>query len=101
METTKYVEINETGSAVVAGTRIHVETVAHAYTGGYTEQEILDWLKIDRVQLHGALAYYYEHQDEIEKRINERAEKASIQANGETDTLTRLRQKNGNTKPEA
>lgn len=97
MEVTKYVEINETGSAVVAGTRIHVEAVAHAYTGGYTEQEILDWLKIDRVQLHGALAYYYEHQKEIEQRITERAEKGRP----DTDTLERLRQRNTNTKPEA
>jgi uncharacterized protein (DUF433 family) len=98
MEITKYVEINETGSAVVAGTRIHVEAVAHAYTGGYTEQEILDWLKIDRVQLHGALAYYYEHQEAIEQRIAERIEKTPTDDSFETDTLTRLRKQHKNKK---
>jgi uncharacterized protein (DUF433 family) len=93
MEVTKYVEINTTGSAVIAGTRIHVETVAHAYAGGYSEQEILDWLKIDRVQLHGALAYYYEHQETIEQRINERTEQAKADNSLEMDTLERLRKK--------
>jgi uncharacterized protein (DUF433 family) len=92
MEVSKYVEINETGSAVIAGTRIHVETVAHAYSGGYSEQEILAWLKIDKVQFHGSLAYYYEHRDEIEQRITGRAEQAKSQENVETDTLARLRQ---------
>ncbi|MDQ7025068.1 MAG: DUF433 domain-containing protein [Anaerolineae bacterium] len=98
MEATKYVEINEMGSAVVFGTRIHVEAVAHAYTGGYTEQEILDWLKINRVQLHGALAYYYEHQDDIEQRIQNRIEKAALDDNVETDTLTKLRQRSDENK---
>ena len=94
MEVTKYVEINETGSAVIAGTRIHVETVAHAYTGGYSEQEILDWLKIDRVQFHGALAYYYEHQEAIEQRIQARIETAKANNSLEMDTLERLHRKN-------
>jgi uncharacterized protein (DUF433 family) len=96
MEVTKYVEINETGSAVITGTRVHVEAIAHAHTGGYTEQEILDWLKIDRVQFHGALAYYDEHQDEIEQRISERAEKANV----ETDTLAKLHRQNEDRKSE-
>lgn len=93
MEATKYVEINETGSAVITGTRIHVEAVAHAYTGGYSEQEILDWLKINRVQLHGALAYYYEHEDEIEQRIEERAKDSA-----KNDTLAILRERKNDTK---
>jgi uncharacterized protein (DUF433 family) len=88
-----YVEINETGSAVIAGTRIHVEAVAHAYAGGYSEQQILDWLKINRVQFHGALAYYYEHQDEIKKRIDERTKDIA-----ENDTLAILRQRKNDTK---
>lgn len=95
MEITKYVEINESGSAVIAGTRIHVETVAHAYNGGYSEQEILDWLKIDKVQFHGALAYYYEHQDEIEQRIIERSEQAKSDDSAETDIIAKLRRNIG------
>jgi uncharacterized protein (DUF433 family) len=93
MEATRYVEITETGSAVIAGTQIRVEAVAHAYTGGYTEQGVLDWFKINRVQIHGALAYYYEHQDEIEKGIEERAKNIA-----ENDTLAILRQRKNDAK---
>lgn len=93
MEATKYVEINESGSAVISGTRIHVETVAEAYTGGFSEEEILDWLKIDKVQFHGALAYYYEHETNIQKRIQARIVHAESAGNVSQNTLEKLRKR--------
>lgn len=91
MEATKYVEINETGSAVIYGTRIHVETVAQAHANGFSEDEILAWLNINKVQFHGALAYYYEHQDEIEQRLTNRLREVDSVKNISINTLEKLR----------
>lgn len=90
---TKYVEINETGSAVISGIRTHVETVAHAYNNGFSEDEILEWLKIDKVQFHGALVYYYEHQEEIEARIAHHVEMAEQQGQVSSNTIEKLRKR--------
>lgn len=92
MQPIEYVEINEYGSAVIAGTRIHVEAVGVAYEGGSTEQEILEWFKIDRIQFHGALAYFFQHRDEIEQRIQSRIQEAIDDGTLEINKLERLRQ---------
>jgi len=65
MEIVHYVEINEHGSAIVAGTRIHVEAVGFAYEGGYSEAEVLAWFSLSKEQLYGVLAYFYRHRDEL------------------------------------
>lgn len=76
MEAIIYVEQNEYGSVVIAGTRIHVEAVGFAHEGGYTEQELLDWFGLSKSQLYGALAYFYDHRESLIATENEAAELA-------------------------
>jgi uncharacterized protein (DUF433 family) len=90
MEAVRYVEVNEHGSVVIAGTRIHVEAVGFAHEDGSTEQELLEWFSLNKEQLYGALAYFYGHQDELNARENEAAELAKkLSQNG----LEKLRAK--------
>jgi len=90
MDAIKYVEINEHGSVVIAGTRIHIEAVGFAHEGGSSEEELLEWFGLSKSQLYGALAYFYDHKDELiasEKEAAELAQKLS--QNG----LEKLREK--------
>lgn len=91
MEATSYVEINEYGSAVVASTNIHVDAIGYAHEDGQSEQELLAWFKIDRVQLYGALVYFYQNRDVIEQEIELSTGDAIDNGILETDTLARLR----------
>lgn len=93
MEAIKYVEINEHGSVVVAGTRIHVAAVGFAHEGGYTEQELLDWFSLNKEQLHGALAYFYGNRDSLVQRENEAEELVKQQSQNGLEKLRELRKK--------
>ncbi len=58
------------GSPVIIGTRITVRTIAGYYQMGKTVDEILAALShITPSQLHSALAYYFDKQEEIDKEI--------------------------------
>src|SRR5690606_15007033 len=92
MEATTYVEINEYGSAVVAGTRIHVDAIGYAHEGGSTEAELLEWFNIDRVQLYGALAYFYQNREGLQQKIDERIDDAIEKGILKTNVVQRLRQ---------
>ena len=70
MEATIYVQINQYGSAIVAGTGIHVSAIGIAHESGQTDDELLSQFKLSQEQLYGALAYYYGHRDEIVAREN-------------------------------
>jgi len=90
MEAIKYVELNEYGSVVITGTRIHVESVGFAHEDGSTEQELLEWFSLSKEQLYGALAYFYGHQDDLIGSENKAAELAKkLSQNG----LEKLRAK--------
>ncbi len=55
------------GRAVVAGTRIRVATILACYRQGMTVEEILqEYAHLRPADVHDALAYAYEHADEIE-----------------------------------
>jgi len=55
------------GRAVVAGTRIRVATVLGCYRQGMTVEEILqEYPHLKPADVHDALAYAYEHAEEIE-----------------------------------
>jgi len=55
------------GRAVVAGTRIRVATILECYRRGMTVEEILqEYPHLRPADVHDALAYAYEHADEIE-----------------------------------
>jgi uncharacterized protein (DUF433 family) len=55
------------GRAVVSGTRVRVSTILGCYRQGMTVEEILqEYPHVRAADVHDALAYAYEHADEIE-----------------------------------
>jgi uncharacterized protein (DUF433 family) len=71
------------GQPVVAGTRIRVATILACYRQGLTVEEIVQqYVPLKPADVHDALAYAYDHLDEIE---------ASLAADDETavkDTIS-------------
>lgn len=60
------------GRPIIEGTRTSVQALVGYYKLGMSLEEILEGLPhITPAQLHEALSYYYDHQDEIEKSIRE------------------------------
>jgi uncharacterized protein (DUF433 family) len=58
------------GDAIIKGTRVSVRVIAGYYQLGMTVDEILASLKhLTPSQVHSALAYYFDHQREIDKQI--------------------------------
>ena len=58
------------GIPIVEGTRTPVRSIAGYYKMGMTDDEILNGLPhISPAQLHAALAYYFDHLEEIEADI--------------------------------
>ncbi|MBN1103954.1 MAG: DUF433 domain-containing protein [Deltaproteobacteria bacterium] len=60
------------GSPVITGTRITVRAIAGYYQMGMSVDEILATLPHLRLsQVHSALAYYFDHQEQIDLDIAE------------------------------
>jgi uncharacterized protein (DUF433 family) len=60
------------GKARIAGRRISVEDIAIWHVRlGKTVDEICAEFNLSLAEVHAALAYYYDHQSEIERAINE------------------------------
>ncbi|HEV8067820.1 MAG TPA: DUF433 domain-containing protein [Planctomycetaceae bacterium] len=70
------------GQPVVAGTRIRVATILACYRQGLTVEEIVQqYVPLKPADVHDALAYAYDHLDEIEASLaddDETAAKATI-----------------------
>lgn len=65
------------GAPVIAGTRITVRSVAGYYQMGMTVDEILNALShLAPSQVHSALAYYFDHQEEIDRDLTESSDVA-------------------------
>ena len=63
------------GAPIIDGTRITVRTVAGYYQMGMDADEILATLAhLTPAQLHSALAYYFDHQSEIDKELEENSD---------------------------
>lgn len=84
-EATSYVEINKYGSAVIANTNIHVD--------GQSEESLLEQFHIDRVQFHGALAYFYQNREALQAKTEQAIQEAIDKGDLQTDTLARLRKR--------
>jgi len=55
------------GKARIAGRRISVFQIGEMYTRtSYSAEEIADQLDCSLAEVHAALAYYYEHPDEMD-----------------------------------
>lgn len=60
------------GKAAIDGTRVCVVDVAFMHKCGKTVTEILDeYDRLTPAQVHAAIAYYYDHVDEIEATLAE------------------------------
>ncbi len=63
------------GAAHIRGTRIRVIDIVALHQRGLSPAEMLDsYDHLTLAQVHSALAYYYDHEDEIEREFN-RAER--------------------------
>ncbi len=60
------------GAAIIEGTRITVRTIAGYYQMGMNVDEILTTLShLTASQIHSALAYYFDYQQEIDTELAE------------------------------
>jgi len=63
------------GAPIIQGTRIAVRAIAGYYQLGMTPDEILQSLpQLTQSQLHAALAYYFDHQKEIDRDLKRNAD---------------------------
>ncbi len=65
------------GRPCIAGTRVRVMDVVAARQAGVPDDELLEYFSsrtLTRSEFHAALAYYYDHQDEIDRALAEDAE---------------------------
>lgn len=70
-----YIEFNPEiagGKPVIEGTRITVRSIAGYYQMGMTVDEILNTIPhLTSSQIHSALAYYFDHQGEVDADLSE------------------------------
>lgn len=60
------------GSPVISGTRVTVRAIAGYYQMGMSVDEILTTLPhLTPSQVHSALAYYFDHQEEVDRDFAE------------------------------
>jgi uncharacterized protein (DUF433 family) len=60
------------GRPVIKGTRFPVSSVVIHYRRGLTAEDILrDFPQLTPAQVYGALAYYFDHQDDIDAEIEQ------------------------------
>ena len=60
------------GKPIIVGTRITVRCIAGYYQMGMSADEILTTLPhLKPSQVHSALAYYFDHQDEVDRDLAE------------------------------
>lgn len=63
------------GKPIIKGTRIAVSVIATYYKMGLSPEEIQRELPhINLAQIHDALSYYYDHQNEIDEEIENELE---------------------------
>ena len=60
------------GKAIIIGTRITIRCIAGYYQMGMSADEILTTLShLTPSQVHSALAYYFDHQEEVDSDLAE------------------------------
>ncbi len=82
LQTKKYPHIGSDpkiadGKPIIVGTRIAVRCVAGYYQMGMSADEILTTLPhLTPSQVHSALAYYFDHQEEVDADLTESSDVA-------------------------
>jgi uncharacterized protein (DUF433 family) len=78
------------GKAAIDNTRVRVMNVVFLHKRGKTEAEILEtYPGLNRAQVYAALAYYYDHPDEIEAEL--RADETAAERYGQDRTADLVR----------
>jgi len=63
------------GKSIIVGTRTRVSNIMAYYRLGFSPEELArEFPHLTLSQIHDALSYYYEHQEEIDKEIEENSE---------------------------
>ncbi len=70
------------GRPCIVGTRICVQDIGcdHEMHGPTPEQIAREYPQVTLAQVHAALAYYFDHREEVQRQIKEDAEFAVVQA---------------------
>jgi uncharacterized protein (DUF433 family) len=64
------IEISKDGHARIRGTGFKVRILAEEYLSGVTPVELCEWHPhLTLSQIHAALSYYYDHQQEFDQEI--------------------------------
>lgn len=95
MATTVYPHIAFTpaGKPYVEGTRIKVELIATVYSTGVSAEQLAeDYPPLTPGQVHSALAYYFDHKDEMDRQIAE-GDRLVEEIRAEVDSSPRLRER--------
>lgn len=82
-------EQDDTGTVRVVGTRVPLDTIAHAYREGATPEQIQDSFPSLRLRdIYATIAYMLEHEAEVAAYLSERraqAEAVRAHAEGQRD----------------
>jgi uncharacterized protein (DUF433 family) len=72
----EHVVLNEKGTAVIAGTSMKVEhiIIEHLQYGWSPEELCYQHPNLTLGQIHSALAYYWDHREEMDRQIEEDVE---------------------------
>lgn len=91
VETRNYVEIRD-GKLCLAGSRVTVEDIAALYVWNDSSPEwIVENYDVTLAQIYGALAYYYDHKDQIDREMAEAEELAHQIAIPSDELLAKMR----------
>lgn len=81
------------GRPIIAGHRIAVIDVAVWMKQGMTPEQIASEFPLTLAQIHAALAYYYDHQEELDKQLSEdEARLAAYAAQDHSPIMEQLRE---------
>ncbi len=66
----EHIALRENGAPYIAGKGVKVANIATlAIMHGWSIEKIADEFDLTPAQIHAALAYYYDHQDEIDSAV--------------------------------
>jgi uncharacterized protein (DUF433 family) len=70
--TDSYVSRTATGGYRIAGSRVSLDSVVHAWWDGrLPEAIVVDFPSLTLEQVHGAIAYYLGHRSEVDRHLAE------------------------------
>lgn len=96
-QSSNYVTQTPDGGWRITGSRVSLDSVVHAYWDGRLPEAIVaDYPSLTLEQVHGAIAHYLRHRDEIDRSLSARdGHWAALQQESETKhgpLLRRVRQ---------